>query len=48
MENHEYAIIREIFTHTANDNKKYAFFILDQYYDTDQTDNLTGSKIYDL
>jgi hypothetical protein len=30
----EYALIRGIFTHKANDNKNYAFFILDWYYDT--------------
>ena len=43
-----YAIIQAIFTHIANDNKKYAFLILDWYYDTGQVDNFTGSKIYDL
>jgi len=48
MGNREYAIVKGIFTHTANDNKKYAFFILDWYYDTGRTDDLTGSKIYGL
>ena len=43
-----YAIIQAIFTHIANDNKKYAFLILDWYYDTGWVDNFTGSKIYDL
>ena len=43
-----YAIIQAIFTHIANDNKKYAFLILDWYYDTGRVDNFTGSKIYDL
>ena len=47
-ENREYALIRGIFTHEANDHKKYAFFILDWYYDTGRTDNLTGCKIYGL
>jgi hypothetical protein len=44
----EYALIRGIFTHIANDNKKYAFFILDWYYNTGRIDNLTESKIYKL
>src|SRR5256885_2306751 len=44
----EYALIKGIFTHIANDNKRYAFFILDWYYNTGQIDNLTGSKIYKL
>ncbi|GET00727.1 hypothetical protein GLOIN_2v1483751 [Rhizophagus clarus] len=48
IENQEYALIREIFIHKANDNKKYAFFILDWYYDTDRIDSLTGCKIYGL
>ena len=43
-----YAIIRGIFTHTANDKKKYAFFILDWYYYTGRIDNFTRSKIYGL
>src|SRR5437870_3976626 len=49
-ENNEiaYAIIRAIFTHIANDNKKYAFFILNWYYDPGQVDNFTESKIYGL
>ena len=47
-ETREYAIIKGIFTHIANDNKRYAFFILDWYYNTGRTDNLTGSKIYKL
>ena len=49
-ENNEtaYAIIWAIFTHIANDNKNYAFFILDWYYDTGRMNNFTGSKIYDL
>ncbi|CAG8712801.1 4980_t:CDS:2 [Rhizophagus irregularis] len=46
--NREYAIIRGIFTHQANDYKKYAFFILDWYYDTGRIDDLTGCKIYGL
>jgi hypothetical protein len=46
--NCEYALIRGIFTHKANNNKKYVFFILDWYYDTGQTDSLTGCKIYGL
>ncbi|GBC04304.1 hypothetical protein RclHR1_05600004 [Rhizophagus clarus] len=46
--NREYALIRGIFTHKANDNKKYAFFILDWYYNTGRTDSLTGCKIYGL
>ncbi|GES95457.1 hypothetical protein GLOIN_2v1483751 [Rhizophagus clarus] len=46
--NREYALIKGIFTHKANDNKKYAFFILDWYYDTGRTDGLTGCKIYGL
>ncbi len=29
IENRKYTIIKGIFTHTANDNKKYVFFILD-------------------
>jgi hypothetical protein len=44
----EYALIRGIFTHIANDEKKYAFLILDWYYNTGRTDNFTGSKIYKL
>ena len=48
MESHAYAIIREIFTHMANDRKKYAFFLIDWYYDTGRVDNFTGSKIYRL
>ena len=47
-ESREYALIRGIFTHTANNYNKYAFFILDWYYDTGRTDNLTGCKIYGL
>ncbi len=43
-----YAIIQAIFIHIANNNKKYAFLILDWYYDTGRVDNFTGSKIYDL
>ena len=46
--NREYALIRGIFTHTANNHKQYAFFILDWYYDTGRKDNLTGCKIYGL
>jgi hypothetical protein len=30
----KYALIKGIFTHIANDNKRYAFFILDWYYNT--------------
>ena len=44
----EYALIKGIFTYMANDNKRYAFFILDWYYNTGRIDNLTGSKIYKL
>jgi hypothetical protein len=40
--NWEYALIRGIFTHQANDYKKYAFFILDWYYNTGRIDDLTG------
>ena len=47
-ENHEYTFIRGIFTYEVNDHKKYAFFILDWFYDTKRTDNLMGCKIYDL
>ncbi|PKY38590.1 hypothetical protein RhiirA4_451598 [Rhizophagus irregularis] len=39
-ENREYALIRGIFTHQANDYKKYVFFILDWYYDTGRIDAL--------
>ncbi|CAB5361785.1 unnamed protein product [Rhizophagus irregularis] len=46
--NREYALIRGIFTHQANDYKKYAFFILDWYYDTGRIDDLTGCRIYGL
>jgi hypothetical protein len=46
--NREYALIRGIFTHQANDYKNYAFFILDWYYNTGRTDNLTGCRIYGL
>lgn len=48
MENQTYAIVRGIFTHIANDRKNYAFFILDWFYNTGRTDDLTGSKIYGL
>ncbi|CAB4430866.1 unnamed protein product [Rhizophagus irregularis] len=44
----EYALIKGIFTHMANDGKKYAFFILNWYYNTGRVDNFTGSKIYGL
>ena len=44
----EYAFIKGIFIHIANDKKKYAFLILDWYYNTGRTDNFTGSKIYKL
>ncbi|CAB5206941.1 unnamed protein product [Rhizophagus irregularis] len=46
--NWEYALIRGIFTHQANDYKKYAFFILDWYYNTGRIDDLTGCRIYGL
>ena len=45
---HAYAIIREIFTHIANDRKRYAFLIIDQYYNTGHVKNFTESKIYGL
>lgn len=48
IEIREYALIRGIFTHIANDKKRYAFFILDWYYNTNRMDNFTGSKIYGL
>jgi hypothetical protein len=48
MQSRAFAVVRGIFTHMANDKKKYAFFIIDWYYETGRVENFTGSKIYGL
>jgi len=48
IKSHAYAIIWGIFTHIANDRKRYTFLIIDWYYDTGHVENFTESKIYDL
>jgi hypothetical protein len=48
MQSRAFAVVRGIFTHMANDEKKYAFFIIDWYYETGHVESFTGSKIYGL